>query len=348
MVEPGRKFVKGSSKYRFGFNGKEKDNEDYGEGNAYDFGARIYDTRLGRFFSTDPMTAISPGESSYIFAGNNPIALTDFNGLFKISPYFVKKYPTLAKILKYVIPYYISDIKVRDEWVRKMGFNDKKVGQAAWTEMLTYGSGPWVTPTLRKGEIKATGLTGAGIWASRFGPGSGNKYDEGDGYIDNISFSSSMLENLEAALKQGNDEEVAFNAVRTMILIMHESGHWVRYNRVRKEERSGSRFNFEEGAIAEEAIFGRRYSYTNDVSAGANADAVRDDLIRATSNSFASMWKMFTNQTVTVSLKKASTPEGQTGDPVLKNAEIKEGKVFKSPTATRKGNTNSGNSPNTY
>lgn len=31
-----------SRAYRYGFNGKEKDAEMYGEGNAYDFGARIY------------------------------------------------------------------------------------------------------------------------------------------------------------------------------------------------------------------------------------------------------------------------------------------------------------------
>ncbi len=34
-------------KYRFGFNGKENDNEIQGDGNSYDFGARIYDSRLG-------------------------------------------------------------------------------------------------------------------------------------------------------------------------------------------------------------------------------------------------------------------------------------------------------------
>ena len=81
---PGRKFDTGSG-YRYGFNGKEKDNST-GEGHL-DFGARICDSRIGRFLSTDPMAIVSPGESSYIFAGNNPIGLTDFDGLFKISPF---------------------------------------------------------------------------------------------------------------------------------------------------------------------------------------------------------------------------------------------------------------------
>ena len=49
-----------ASAYRYGFNGKEKDNELYGEGNAYDFGARINDPRLGRWLSLDPLAAKYP------------------------------------------------------------------------------------------------------------------------------------------------------------------------------------------------------------------------------------------------------------------------------------------------
>jgi hypothetical protein len=33
--------------YRYGFNGKEKDNEVSGNGNSQDYGLRIYDPRLG-------------------------------------------------------------------------------------------------------------------------------------------------------------------------------------------------------------------------------------------------------------------------------------------------------------
>mgnify|MGYP000208382786 CR=1 FL=1 len=40
--------------YRFSFNGKEDDSEVSGQGNTIVFEARIYDSRLGRFFSTDP------------------------------------------------------------------------------------------------------------------------------------------------------------------------------------------------------------------------------------------------------------------------------------------------------
>jgi RHS repeat-associated protein len=44
-----------AGEYRFGFNGKEMDNEVKGEGNQLDYGMRIYDTRIGKFLSIDPL-----------------------------------------------------------------------------------------------------------------------------------------------------------------------------------------------------------------------------------------------------------------------------------------------------
>lgn len=64
--------------YRYGFNGKE--NEILINQGAYDFGARIYDSRLGRFLSIDPKIKDYPYASSYSFVGNRPIILVDING----------------------------------------------------------------------------------------------------------------------------------------------------------------------------------------------------------------------------------------------------------------------------
>lgn len=44
--------------YRYGFNGKENDNEVKGAGNQQDYGLRVSDPRLGRFLSMDPLTMI--------------------------------------------------------------------------------------------------------------------------------------------------------------------------------------------------------------------------------------------------------------------------------------------------
>jgi RHS repeat-associated protein len=66
--------------YRFGFNGKEKDDETYGEGNEYDYGFRIYSSRLGRFLSVDPLTKIYPMLTPFQFASNTPIQALDVDG----------------------------------------------------------------------------------------------------------------------------------------------------------------------------------------------------------------------------------------------------------------------------
>lgn len=77
-----RKFPVGyTTAYRFGFNGQEKDDEVVGAGNSYDFGERIYSSRLGRFLSVDGLTKSFPMLSTYQFASNCPIAGIDLDGL---------------------------------------------------------------------------------------------------------------------------------------------------------------------------------------------------------------------------------------------------------------------------
>jgi len=62
-----------SAKYRYGFNGKESDSEVKGAGNSYDFGARIYDSRLGRFLTLDPLQTQFSDYSPYIYGACSPI-----------------------------------------------------------------------------------------------------------------------------------------------------------------------------------------------------------------------------------------------------------------------------------
>ncbi|SFP79739.1 RHS repeat domain-containing protein [Parafilimonas terrae] len=67
--------------YRYGFNGKENDNEVKGEGNQQDYGNRIYDPRVERFLSVDPITNSYPELTPYQFASGNPIMNIDIDGL---------------------------------------------------------------------------------------------------------------------------------------------------------------------------------------------------------------------------------------------------------------------------
>jgi RHS repeat-associated protein len=79
MVMPGRSYSSGTL-YRYGFNGKENDNEVKGTGNQQDYGMRIYDPRVGRFLSVDHITNQFPYFSPYQYAGNTPIWATDLDG----------------------------------------------------------------------------------------------------------------------------------------------------------------------------------------------------------------------------------------------------------------------------
>lgn len=70
--------------YRFSFNGKEKVDEVYGSNNFQDYGERMYDTRLARFPTPDPLIVYGqkyPELSSYQFASNSPIMGIDLDGL---------------------------------------------------------------------------------------------------------------------------------------------------------------------------------------------------------------------------------------------------------------------------
>lgn len=76
---PGRTYTVANG-YRYGVNGKEKDDEVKGNGNSLDFGARIHDPRLGRWLSGDPAQQKYPSISTYDFATNSPIYFVDQNG----------------------------------------------------------------------------------------------------------------------------------------------------------------------------------------------------------------------------------------------------------------------------
>ncbi len=103
--------------YRYGFDGMEKDDEVKGLGNSYDFGARMYDSRVGRWLSRDPIEVKYPNLSPYQFVSNCPIIYVDPDGkiidlskltseqitkveaqieLMKASPLFTKMYESLV------------------------------------------------------------------------------------------------------------------------------------------------------------------------------------------------------------------------------------------------------------
>jgi RHS repeat-associated protein len=109
MMMPGRTYSNAGAKYKYGFNGQENDNEVKGEGNSLDFGDRIYDSRLGRWLSLDPLQRKYPWESHYSFVSNNPILYIDADGKDKI---ITHKYIDVKTGETYIVRQVVSnDIK---------------------------------------------------------------------------------------------------------------------------------------------------------------------------------------------------------------------------------------------
>ena len=66
--------------YRYFFNGQKADNEVLGDMALHAFEYRMHDTRIGRFWSVDPMASKYPSLSPYVYCANNPVKLVDPNG----------------------------------------------------------------------------------------------------------------------------------------------------------------------------------------------------------------------------------------------------------------------------
>ncbi|MCB9326278.1 MAG: RHS repeat-associated core domain-containing protein [Lewinellaceae bacterium] len=80
-----KRIIANADRYRFGFNGKEKDEEgEWGGLTHYDYGFRIYNPGIARFLSIDPLTGSYPWYTPYQFAGNRPIWAIDLDGLEEV------------------------------------------------------------------------------------------------------------------------------------------------------------------------------------------------------------------------------------------------------------------------
>jgi len=80
---PGR--GESSEAYRYGFNGKEKDDKgEFGSITNLDFGARIYNPAIGRWLSLDPDMKELASHSPYSFVLNSPLKLKDPDGKYPI------------------------------------------------------------------------------------------------------------------------------------------------------------------------------------------------------------------------------------------------------------------------
>lgn len=80
MTMPARGMREGAN-YRYGFGGAERDDEVRVQDGSYEFpGRSIYDARLARFVSVDPMWRAAPSVSPYAYGLNSPLFFSDKSG----------------------------------------------------------------------------------------------------------------------------------------------------------------------------------------------------------------------------------------------------------------------------
>lgn len=80
----GGTFAATSSVQPYKYNGKELDRSN--GLNWYDYGARHYDAAIGRWHAVDPMGEIYYNQSPYDYCENNPVRLTDMDGMLADDP----------------------------------------------------------------------------------------------------------------------------------------------------------------------------------------------------------------------------------------------------------------------
>ena len=96
---PGRSFTAANTEgYRYSFNGKEDDTE----WAKQDYGFRIYDKRIGKFLSVDPLTRKYAWYTPYQFSGNMPICAIDLDGAeeLRVTAGVEKMFDTELEILR--------------------------------------------------------------------------------------------------------------------------------------------------------------------------------------------------------------------------------------------------------
>ena len=291
-----------------------------------DFGARQFDSQIGRSPVQDVLQERYPNEPAYVFAGNNPVYFTDAGGLFRIDPVTARDYPFLAKMIQYYLPLLKDNPIIRASF-KRTGMTDEQ-----FDEMVTYGTGSWITAT-RPDETNWQRM-GDPLYTN-IGSIHNGIYDDG-AYRDNLFLSRDKAWDLEQAAakmlktrNRGNkasasslSQEVGFEMFFVSLAVLHEVAHRLVFivNGARKASVLEGRD--EQGALWEGRAY-ERFSYKNNIFKGMDKGEVKQyynkDITRYNGTGMTWSWDNWYN---IWALSQPAT-SGQSGDPAIKKNNVK-------------------------
>ncbi len=212
MSMPGRSFS--VEDYRYGYNGKENQDELLGEDNAQDFGARMYDARVGRWWGLDPLKKIYTSRSPYEAHGSNPIFYIDAEG-----SYFTGNIGLVSEVIEKIN-------KMKDSYPKKADIYDKIL--AAICEM-------WDDPNIEFYMIDG----GSKTFSDDDPVGGTTKYNPKQKRIEITTFSTRH--------EVDNSEKV-----KTEFNTIHELCHGYQFLKLKLSYKSNGGINYEDYNLSDE------------------------------------------------------------------------------------------------
>jgi RHS repeat-associated protein len=224
---PGRHFS--SENYQFGFNGKEKDDEVKESGNQQEYGLRIYDPRLGKFLSVDPLFFEFPWNSNYAFAENDVIRNVDLDGAEKHPYQYLPQWAQTTKDIfdgigqgLEILAHDLAPIRPADE-------NDPKTAAEAWENFKDIPSNLVNLPTSLKdvytnGTVEEKTAANVSIVGSLYAASKGKSPTAKIGVVEAGFDFSKISASLSFLKKAENLKDIPFNCENVAMQVQKAVG----------------------------------------------------------------------------------------------------------------------------